>query len=141
MEVTTKKERRMKMKKMCRLTQAAVVLLTVVLLLACTHKQLDLKPEQEKDRAYYEQVYTHATATQKFAEAAMKYNLHYKAADPETQAFLKKEVDPLWIQASDALDVWEVAIKGGKSGEDEIMAYKRLKTQILLKLPDLLWSD
>lgn len=108
---------------------------------ACSSKTIDLKPEEEVNRVYYERVLEHATATKKFAEAAMKYNLHYDAADEETKAFLKAEVDPLWIQTSNALDAWEVAIKGGQTGEDEIMVYKRLKTQLLLKLPDMVWGE
>lgn len=125
-----------------RQSRLVAVLLAVVLLAACgPQKKIDLKPEEEPNRAYYEHLLDHANATKKFAQAAMKYNLHYEAADQETQAFLKDKVDPLWIQASDALDAWEVAIKAGASGEDEIMAYKRIKTQILLKVPDLIWSE
>lgn len=124
---------------MRKTSRLLVVLLAVVLLMACSQKTLQLKPEEEPNRAYYEHILDHSQAVQKFAEAAMKYNLHYNAADPETQAFLNKEVDPLWIKASDALDAWEVAIKAGGTGESEIMAYKRIKTQILLQVPDL-WS-
>ena len=118
-----------------------VVLLSLLLIVSCAKKQLQLKPEEEPNRAYYEHLLTHAQATQKYAEAAMKYNLHVEAADPETKAFFVKEVDPLWLQANDALDAWEIAIKAGSSGENEIMAYKRIKTQILLKLPNLVWGD
>ena len=95
---------------MKRQSRLIVVLLSVILLVSCfPKKQIVLKPEEEKDRAYYERILAHSQATQKFAEAAMKYNLHYDAADPETQAFLTKEVDPLWVQASNALDFWETA--------------------------------
>jgi hypothetical protein len=120
---------------------AVTLLLVVALILACSPKTLELKPEEEANRVYYENILDHATATKKFAEAVMKYNLHYNTADEETKTFLRSEVDPLWVQASNALDAWEVAIKSGQSGEDEIMTYKRLKSQLLLKLPDMIWSD
>lgn len=118
-----------------------VVLLSIVLLIACTTPGLKLTPDQEKDRVYYQRVLDHATAVKKFAQAEAKYNVHYENTDAATKAFLKEKVDPLWIQASDALDAWKAAITGGQSGEDEIMAYKRLKSAILAKLPDLIWSD
>jgi len=124
-----------------RLVQFTIILMTILLVVSCTHKKIVLTPEQEKDRGYYERVLVHATAVQKFAEAVVKYNIHYDAADAQMKAWLTDNLDLLWIQASDALDVWEAAIKGGQSGEDEIMTYKRLKSQILLKLPDLIWSD
>lgn len=118
-----------------------IAILSVFLLISCTPKKLELKPEQEKDRAYYERLLDHATAQKKFAEAEVKYNIHYDAADQATKDWLTENVDPLWIKASDALDLWGAAIKGGQSGEDEIMIYKRLKSEILLKLPDLIWTD
>jgi len=117
------------------------VFMALFLIVSCTPKKIVLTPEQEKDRGYYERILVHATAVQKFAEAVVKYNIHYNAADAQTKAWLTENLDPLWIQASDALDVWEAAIKGGQTGEDEIMTYKRLKSAILLKLPDLIWSD
>jgi len=124
-----------------RLVQFTIIFMSILLVVSCTPKKIVLAPEQEKDRGYYDRVLVHATAVQKFAEAEVKYNIHYDAADTQTKAWLTENLDPLWIQASDALDVWEVSIKGGQTGEDEIMAYKRLKSMILLKLPDLLWSD
>ena len=124
-----------------RHSRIVIALLAVVILIACNGKTLQLKPEEEPNRAYYEHLLMHSQAVQKFAEAAMKYNLHFDAADPATQDVLVKEVDPLWLKASDALDAWEVAIKAGKTGESEIEAYKRIKTQILLAVPDLLWGE
>ena len=88
------------MRMLKRQSKLIVVLLSLLLIVSCAKKQLQLKPEEEKDRAYYEHLLAHAQATQKYAEAAMKYNLHVKAADPETKAFFVKEVDPLWVQSA-----------------------------------------
>ena len=129
------------MKRRRNLTIAVVAVLSAILVMACAQKKLELAPEQEKDRAYYELLLDHADAQKKFAEAELKYNTYYDAADKATKDYLTENVDPLWVQASDALDIWETAIKGGGTGEDELMAYKRLKSVILMKLPDLIWSD
>lgn len=115
------------------------ILIVLLLLIGCSGRELVLQPEQEHDRNYYARKLVYTDTLKKFVQAQVKYNIHYEAADQETRKFLRDEVDPLWLQASTALDVWNSIIESRLPDDDAMADFKAIKTQILLKLPDLIW--
>lgn len=125
-----------------KIVPVLAVLLVLGFVVSCTAPQkLVLTPDQQKDEAFYQRKLDFANAQKRFAEAEQNYNIYYEAAKPGTQEWLTENVDQLWVDANDAMNLWETAINAGETGEDEIASYKRIKSAILLKLPSLIWGS
>lgn len=130
------------MKRLHKLAPILALLLVLGFVVSCTAPQkLVLTPDQQKDEAFYQRKLDFANAQKQFAEAERNYNIYYDSAKPETQAWLTANVDKLWVDANDAMNLWETAINAGETGEDEIASYQRIKSAILLKLPSLIWGS
>jgi hypothetical protein len=72
---------------------------------------------------------------------AEQYDVWYQAANEVTKAKLRKEIDPLFMQAGRLLDDWQTALALGGEGEDFEEQLKILKSQIILELALILQEE
>ena len=127
---------------MNRLRQLKVlfVLLSVALLFACAKKQVVLTPEQEADRVYYEAKYVNVVADMKFTQSLTKYNLW---CSDEAYKEVCAKIDPLWLKADKALDIWGQLVDSRQPAADAEGNFqaelKLLKTKLLMEIPDYSW--
>lgn len=117
-----------------------LILFLAVSLVGCGAKQVVLTPDQEKDRLYFEQKNQHNHALKFFTEVLTKYNDWCESPGYEEVCAV---VDPYWTKANTALDTWGEVIEKREplAGSQEAYrnALKRLKTKMLMKIPDFDW--
>ena len=110
------------------------------IVVSCTPRQVVLTPEQETNRAYFEQKDKHTQAVKSFTAKLTKYNSW--CADQEYMEACGK-VDIFWQKANQALDTWGSIIDAGKPVGDSEDTYmenlKELKTALLKELPNYIW--
>ena len=117
-----------------------IILVLCFIAISCTPRQVVLTPEQEANRAYFEQKDKHTQAVNFFTERLTKYNV-WCANQEYVEACAK--VDPIWKKANTALDTWGTVIeaKNPASGAEAIYQdeLKALKTAMLMELPNFIW--
>lgn len=116
------------------------VLINLILILAlvvgCTAllKKEPATPEEAHKMALLD----YDAALQWYTKQARIYEIHYQAADPELQAKWKTEIDPIFFDAKDALDIWGKAVKGGGFGKGAEADFEEQYTKLLLMGLDFL---
>lgn len=116
-----------------------LVLLSFMLLLlfGCSGLQLgapDDPPELKQDKAYM-------AAVKEYALTVKKYNQYYEAADPETQAKWKKDIDPTVLKVKKALDAWKLAIDNNWDPATQEQTFLSLKADLIILLVDVFTKE
>jgi hypothetical protein len=69
-----------------------------------------------------------------FDDTVESYLVYFRQATPEVQEQWRKEIDPYMTQASDALDLWGLALAAGESTVEKQKAYLKIKDTFLALL-------
>ena len=89
------------------------------------------KPATPED-AHKMALMDYSDALQWYTRQARIYEIHYQAATPEIQAKWKAEIDPVFYDAKDALDVWGRAVKSGTLDPDAEACFEEQYTKLEL---------
>ena len=74
---------------------------------------------------------TYLAALKQYNAEVERYETYYQASTAEEQAVYKAEVDPLILQAGEALDVWRAAVLLGNGDGSELNAYLDAKNAMI----------
>ncbi len=111
-----------------------IALFVMVFLIAgCAGWQLgapDDPVELKQDKAFM-------VAMKEFTLTLQDYNRHYAMADEATQAVWKEKYDPIFREASGALDDWEEALDKNWDPTTTEQIYLKLKAKILALMLDV----
>ncbi len=109
------------------------VVYAIVFLIGCAGWQLggpDDPIELKQDKAYM-------VALKEFTLTLQDYNRHYAMADEATQAKWKAKYDPIFREASGALDDWEEALDKNWDPTTTEQIYLKLKAKVLALMLDV----
>ena len=103
-----------------RVTRPILLILTVCLMAAlltgCATVELNKMTQED---VYKVALMTYDKALQWYTASANTYEMHYQAAPPDVKADWKERVDPVFLDAKEALDTWGEILKAGKPGSGE----------------------
>lgn len=114
--------------------QNKVILLVLLLafgIMACAGPQTNVK----KVDPLVASAVAYGQALQEYVNAGATYKMWFEAAPPEIQAEWRETISPVFKDAKDALDMWQMFIEEGQLPDDATVEdWKRLKTKMLIKM-------
>jgi len=105
----------------------AVLLVITFVFVGCAG--IGLSPE-DTDKAYL-------AALKEYTQTAEKYNVYYASADETTKAEWKENIDPYFIKANSALEVWKLALKRQEAPDVAESEYLLVKQQLFSLLVEV----
>lgn len=119
------------MKSLMRYTKPLLFIIMVVFMLGCIHgcAMFGIAPETNEQ--------SYLVAVKEYTLTLEKYNTYYAKADEATKAEWKKDIDPWFIKANEALGVWAVTLNKGldpQLTEDQYLAVKQQLFILLLNV-------
>jgi len=122
-----------------RVTRPILLILAVclmgVLLSGCATVDLN---KTTPDEIYRTALVSYDTALKWYTKSARTYDMHYQAAPPAVQADWKARIDPIFLDAKDALDAWWKVLSTGDPGLVEGGTWDEWVTKLALTGLDFL---
>jgi hypothetical protein len=95
------------------------IILALFLVVGCMVGCATTDQPLTKEDAYKVALMSYDKALVWYTRAANTYEMHYQAAPLHVRRDWKERVDPVFLDAKDALDAWRDILKAGSLGTDE----------------------